>query len=122
MKKSVIGFTIFAALVICVVYYYEFISDFSYLATMKVHTTSMKNNSSQVTFYGKKVEALNFICNSSVKHGTLKLTLSDLKGKTIKNFRTNTNYHEQIYLNKNEQYKISAAYVNFVGNFSIKCK
>ncbi|WP_234117386.1 hypothetical protein [Clostridium hydrogenum] len=122
MKKAVIGFIIFAALVICGFCYYEFFSDFSYLATMKGHTTLMKNNSSQVTFYVKKGEALNFICDSSIKHGTLKLTLSDLNGKTIKSFRTNTNYHEHICLSKDNEYEISATYANFIGKFSIKCK
>jgi hypothetical protein len=77
---------------------------------------------SEVTFNVKNGDEIKFFCDSSVKKGTLKITLTDSNGKLIKNFQTNKNDKEQIYLVKKGKYILSATYDNFIGNYTVKYK
>ncbi|WP_367665964.1 hypothetical protein [Clostridium sp.] len=102
--------------------YYRFVSDFSYLATIEGNIISAESSSSQGTFHSKGGEKIKFFLNSSVEQGTLNIKLTDLNGKVIKNFETNRNDSEEIYLDNDGEYRVSVIYDNFVGSFNVKCK
>ncbi|KEH97603.1 hypothetical protein [Clostridium botulinum] len=117
MKKVIIGSIIFI-----LVFILAFYSKFSYLGTMKGNIISKESNTSVTTFIAKNEDKINFIRNSSVKQGTIKLILINPKGKIIKNFQRNKNYSEQICLDTDGEYKFRIAYDNFIGNYTVKYK
>jgi hypothetical protein len=121
-KKTIVA--IIAIVIVCAVgiYSYNNISDFSCLGCIKDNITSKDSNNSEVTFNVKNGDRIKFICDSSIKKGTLKITLTDSNGKLIKNFQTNKNYTEQISLVKKGKYILSATYDNFIGNYTVKYK
>lgn len=104
MKKTIV--VIIAIVIVCGVgiYLYKNISDFSYLGCIKNNITSKDSNNSEVTFNVKNWHEIKFFCDSSVKEGTLNLTLTDSNGKLIKNFQTNKNGTEQIFFVKKGKY------------------
>ncbi|PJI07937.1 MULTISPECIES: hypothetical protein [Clostridium] len=121
MKKSIIAAAI---IIVCAagIYYYKFISDFSYLVTMKDNITSIESSSSNGSFNGKKHEKIKFFCNSKINHGVLNIILIDPNGKIIKKFKTNKNYTEEISLNSTGKYKFPVNYNKFIGDFNVKCR
>ena len=121
MKKGIIAAAI---IIVCAagIYYYKFISVFSYLVAMKDNITSIKSSSSNGSFNGKKYEKIKFFCNSKIEHGVLNITLTDPRGKIIKKFKTNKNYTEAMSLNSTGKYKFSVNYNKFIGDFNVKCK
>ncbi|QUH20356.1 hypothetical protein [Alkaliphilus sp. B6464] len=117
MKKTIVGIIVIAIVFVIGIY-----SDFGYSGSIRRNITSKESANSEVTFDGKKGDTIKFVCNSSIKEGNLKLTLTNSNGKVIKNFRTNKNYSEQVSLDKDGEYILSATYDNFIGNFHIKCR
>ncbi|MFT5871751.1 MAG: hypothetical protein ACI8WT_000671 [Clostridium sp.] len=119
MKKALVAIV---AIVIVCIYIGIIISDFSNLGSMKDNITSKKSSNSEITFNAKKGEKIKFTYNSSVKEGTLKLTLTNSNGKAIENFEPNKNSVKQVYLDNEGEYVLSATYTNFIGNYKINCK
>ena len=122
MKKTIFGIIVIVTVFVIGIYLYRNVSDFSYLGSIKDNITSKESNNSESAFNAKKGDKIKFICNSSIKEGTLKLTLTDLSGKVIKNFETNENDSEQVSLDKDGKYILSVTYDNFIGNYNVKYK
>jgi len=120
MKKTLgIVAAIVVVLVIGISLYKNF-SDFAYLGSVSQNITSNESSNSESTFNAKKGDNIKFNCNSLVKEGSLKLTLTDSSGKVIRNFESDKNYSEQVSFENDGEYMLSATYDDFIGNFHVK--
>ena len=120
MKKTLVVVTIIIVVLVIGISLYKNISDFEYLGSVNGNITSKESSNSESTFYAKKGDSVKFNSNSSVKEGTLKLTLTDSSGKVIHNFESNKNYSEQVSFEKDGEYRFLATYDDFIGNFHVK--
>ena len=120
MKKTLGIVAIIVVALVIGISLYKNISDFAYLGSVNRNITSKESSNSESTFYAKKGDNIKFNCDSSVKEGTLKLTLTDSSGKVIRNFESNKNYSEQVSFEKDGEYRFSATYDDFIGNFHVK--
>ena len=120
MKKTLRVVTVIVVALVIGSFLYKNISDFAYLGSVSQNITSKDSNNSESTFNAKKGDNIKFNCNSSVKEGSLKLTLTDSSGKVIHNFKSNKDYSEQVSLDNDGEYILSATYDDFIGNFHVK--
>lgn len=120
MKKTLSIVAVIVVVLVIGISLYKNFSDFAYLGSLSQNITSNESSNSESTFNAKKGDNIKFNCNSLVKEGSLKLTLTDSSGKVIRNFESNKNYSEQVSFENDGEYMLSATYDDFIGSFHVK--
>lgn len=104
------------------IYYYKFISDYSYLATIEDNNTSSQSSGSEGGFHAEKGGKVTVTLSSTVKAGNLQIELTDANKEIVRSFDTNKNYTDQVIIENTGDYKLLAKYSDFIGSFNVKCK
>ncbi|MGL5087530.1 MAG: hypothetical protein ACRC68_17730 [Clostridium sp.] len=122
MKKSSVVIISIVIILVLGIFYYKYSSDFSYLATMSQDIVSKDSSSSEATFHSKEENSIKVKIKSKAKEGSLKFLLTNSSGEVIKTFESNKEYNEELEVKAKEEYKISAIYNDFIGEFNVKLK
>ena len=96
-----------------------FIKQNSSLGNLSENITIEKSSNSEITFSGNKGDELKCKYKSSVKEGTLNLSLTDSEGNVVESFQINEGSMKPVSLDKDGEYILSATYNDFIGSYEI---